>query len=85
MKLGIVIFISLSSFSNFKTMTTKVKVSVQEQIKEALDGRTQRWLSLKMQIPEDTLSKKMLNAKGYEFTDADIQAINDILSSSISK
>jgi len=66
-------------------MAIKIKVSVQEQIREALDGRTQRWLSLKMQIPEDTLSKKMLCAKGYEFTDADIQAINDILSSTISK
>lgn len=64
-------------------MTTKIKVSVAEQVKEALDGRTQRWLALKMQIPEDTLSKKMLNAKGYEFTAEDVKSINDILASNI--
>lgn len=64
-------------------MTTKTKVSVQEQIKEALDGRTQRWLALKIAMPEDTLSKKMIGAKGYEFTAEDVQAINNILSSSI--
>lgn len=66
-------------------MTTKIKFSVAEQVKEALDGRTQRWLALKIAMPEDTLSKKMKGAEGYEFTDSDIQAINEILSSTISK
>lgn len=61
----------------------KTKLSLPEQIKEALDGRTQRWLSLKMSIPEDTLSKKMLGAKGYEFTSEDIASINEILQSDI--
>jgi hypothetical protein len=63
--------------------TTKVKVSVPEQIKEALDGRTQRWLALKIAMPEDTLSKKMIGAKGYEFNAEDLQVINQTLSSNI--
>ena len=33
--------------------------SIGEQIKEALDGRTQRWLSLKVAIPEIDVCKKI--------------------------
>jgi len=56
-------------------------ITVQEQVEVALDGRTQRWLSLNARIPESELSKKM---NGYlKFTEAEIARINDILKSSI--
>ena len=59
----------------------KVILSIPEQIKKALDGRTQRWLSFGVRIAEPDLSKKM---KGHlEFTDEEIKAINDLLKCNI--
>jgi hypothetical protein len=37
----------------------KCKMKLHERIKEAMDGRTQRWLSLNAKIPESELSRKM--------------------------
>ena len=37
----------------------KTKVSIAEQLAKALDGRTQRWLSFEVRIPEQELSKKI--------------------------
>ncbi len=55
--------------------------SIPEQVKKALDGRTQRWLALEIKMPEDLLSKKM---KGNTaFSKAEIEAINKRLSSNI--
>lgn len=38
---------------------TKVKTSIPEQIETALDGRTRRWLSYQVMIPETELSLRM--------------------------
>ena len=48
-------------------------LSIPEQIKKALDGRTQRWLSFEARIAESDLSKKMNNESN--FTDAEIERI----------
>jgi hypothetical protein len=37
----------------------KVKTSIPEQIETALDGRTRRWLSNEVKIPETELSLRM--------------------------
>lgn len=37
----------------------EVKQGIPEQIITALDGRTRRWLSMEVRIPEYDLSKKM--------------------------
>lgn len=51
----------------------KVALTIPEQIKIALDGRTQRWLSFEVRIPEPDLSKKM---KGViEFDQKELEAI----------
>jgi len=64
-------------------MTNKATISIAEQLRIALDGRTQRWLSKEVKIPEDLLSKKM---KGViNFTDEEINAINTRLKSNIKK
>ncbi len=55
----------------------KVEVSIPEQIKTALDGRTQRWLSFEVRIPEPELSKKMNG--GLDFTEEEIIAIEERL------
>lgn len=53
------------------------KVKLPEAIKEALDGRTQRWLSFRAKIAESELSRKM---KGkINFTDSEIKRINEVL------
>ena len=59
----------------------KVEVSIPEQIKVALDGRTQRWLSKEVKIPEDLLSKKMNGV--MNFTKEEIATINQRLKSKI--
>jgi len=46
-------------------------------IKNALDGRTYRWLSQKTQIPESDLSRKM-NGKMF-FKAEDLEKINSVL------
>lgn len=59
----------------------KVKTSIGQQVKDALDGRTNRWLSIKTSIPESELSKK-INDKS-DFTQQEITTINKILNSNI--
>lgn len=54
-----------------------VILTISEQIKKALDGRTQRWLSFEVRIPEQELSKKM---KGVtSFTPEELTAIEERL------
>lgn len=60
----------------------KVKLTIPEQIKIALNGRTQRWLSFEARIPEQDLSKKM-NGK-VDFSENEISEINEALNSKIS-
>jgi len=59
------------------------KLTIGEQIKKALDGRTQRWLSFEVRIPEQDLSKKINN--GLAFTDAEIKDIENRLKFKIKK
>ena len=42
-----------------KQKVEKETETIQEQIKKALDGRTQRWLSFKAEIAESELSRKI--------------------------
>lgn len=58
-------------------------LSVPEQIKIALDGRPQRWLSFEVKIPESDLSKKMNGI--LSFTQEEIDKINTRLSAKIIK
>lgn len=60
------------------------KISIPQQIKKALDGRSQRWLALEIKMPEANMSKKMNGKDGYVFTDSDIAKINKRLNSNIS-
>ena len=53
------------------------KMKLHERIKEAMDGRTQRWLSLNAKIPESELSRKMQGK--LLFTDSEITRINEAL------
>lgn len=62
-------------------MKTTTKSSIQEQIKQALDGRTQRWLCFKAEIPESELSRKMKGKE--EFTKEEINRINILLNCNI--
>ena len=55
--------------------------SIPEQVVIALDGRTQRWLSLNIRMPENELSKKMKGKK--LFTQEEIDTINSVLKSQI--
>ena len=55
----------------------KEKVSIKDQILEALDGRTQRWLSFEIRIPEQTLSKKMNGS--IPFTNEELKKIENRL------
>jgi hypothetical protein len=59
----------------------KKELSLQEQLKIAMDGRTQRWLSLEVKIAEAELSKKISGS--MPFNQAEIDRINERLSSSI--
>lgn len=57
--------------------TKKIEKTVSEQIKEALDGRTQRWLALKIGMSEDKLSNKL---KGLtDFLKEELELINSAL------
>lgn len=56
-------------------------MTLEQQIEKALDGRTQRWLSFEVRIPEAELSKK-INGK-MEFTQQEINRINERLSCNI--
>lgn len=52
-----------------------------EEVRKALDGRTQRWLALQIKMPETDLSKKMNGA--VDFTEDEIKEINTVLKSKI--
>lgn len=67
----------MSSNNQIKFMAIKTELRLHERIKEALDGRTQRWLSLNAKIPESELSRKMQGK--LLFTDAEITRINEAL------
>ena len=67
----------MSSNNQNKFMEIKTELRLHERIKEALDGRTQRWLSLNAKIPESELSRKMQGK--LLFTDAEISRINEAL------
>jgi hypothetical protein len=67
----------LSTNNQNKFMEIKTELRLHERIKEALDGRTQRWLSLNAKIPESELSRKMQGK--LLFTDAEITRINESL------
>lgn len=54
-----------------------VILAISEQIKKALDGRTQRWLSFEVRIPEQELSKKMKGVTA--FTPEELTAIEERL------
>lgn len=55
----------------------KTKISIPEQVAIALDGRTQRWLSFEVRIPEQELSKKMNCV--LDFTPTDLEKIEERL------
>jgi hypothetical protein len=55
----------------------KAITPVGEQIKRALDGRTQRWLSFEVRIAEQELSKKMNGS--MDFTVDELAAIEERL------
>lgn len=54
-----------------------VQVPIPEQIKKALDGRTQRWLSFEVRIAEQELSKKMNGS--MPFTEEELKSIEERL------
>ena len=60
-----------------KQLKMKKEEKLIEAIKLALDGRTQRWLSLNAKIPESELSRKMKGNK--EFLDSELERINALL------
>ena len=62
-------------------MAVKEKLSVPDQVRVALDGRTQRWLALEIKMPEDNMSKRMTGT--VQFTQEEINAINNRLKSNI--
>jgi hypothetical protein len=55
----------------------KTKVSIAEQLAKALDGRTQRWLSFEVRIPEQVLSKKINGV--IDFKPEELKKIEDRL------
>lgn len=57
------------------------ETTISEQIRTALDGRTLRWLSFEIRMPETQLSKKMNFHEN--FSQEDIDKINARLSSKI--
>lgn len=61
----------------------KTILSIPEQVKIALDGRTQRWLALNARIHETEVSKKMNG--DVPFTEEEINRINDLLNVNIKK
>ncbi len=52
-------------------------LSIPEQVKVALDGRTQRWLALQIRVPESDVSRKMTGL--MDFTEDEIKNINELL------
>lgn len=70
------IFKTIFVIINIKNMEYKT-LKIHQKIKESLDGRTQRWLSLNAKIPESELSRKMQGK--LLFTDAEVARINEAL------
>lgn len=66
-------------------MTDTAPRTVAEQVKKALDGRTQRWLALEIKMPEVLLSRKLNPEDTMDFTDEEIEAINKRLSVTITR
>ena len=62
-------------------MSEKLKQQVINDVKVALDGRTQRWLALEIKMPEDNLSKRMQGI--VWFSQEEIETINARLNSKI--
>lgn len=58
-----------------------VTIPVSEQVVKALDGRPQRWLALRIMMPEDELSKRLNGKK--DFSDEEISQINELLKADI--
>lgn len=58
-----------------------MKKTIPEQIKKALDGRSQRWLAMEIKIPESEMSKK-INGK-VAFSESEIAKINKRLNCNI--
>ena len=61
----------------------KTLLSIPDQIKVALDGRTQRWLSFEVRIAEQELSKKMNGS--LDFSDDELIKIEERLNFKIHK
>jgi len=61
----------------------EIKLSIAEQVIKALDGRPQRWLALRIMMPEDELSKRLNDKK--EFSEEEISKINELLTCEIKK
>ena len=62
-------------------MSKEILSSVPEQIKKALDGRSQRWLAMQLPLPETDFSKRMHGK--IDFKKEELAAINKILKSKI--
>lgn len=61
----------------------EIVLTIPEQIRRALDGRTQRWLSFEVKIAEPELSKKM---KGHiDFTPEELAKIEERLNFKINQ
>ena len=58
-----------------------MKKTIPEQIKKALDGRSQRWLAMEIKMPESEMSKK-INGK-VAFSESEIDKINKRLNCNI--
>lgn len=59
----------------------KSTLSIPEQVSILLDGRTQRWLSFEIKVPESDLSRKMKGSD--DFTEEEIEKINTRLNGNI--
>lgn len=66
-------------------MATKVKRSVEQQIEDAKDGRTQRWIIQKMKEAGFEMNDVQFSnkKKGVAFTTEELQALSEILGTQI--
>ncbi len=65
----------------YSTKMEELKKKLILDVKNAMDGRTQRWLALEIKMPEDNLSKRMQGT--VWFTQEEIATINERLKSNI--
>lgn len=67
-------------------MATKVKKSIEQQIDDAKDGRTQRWIIQKMKEAGFEMNDVQFSnkKKGVTFTPEELQALSEILGTEIS-